>query len=187
MKIEVEVDARDLLECIDDLCKEEAIKIRDTIKSKSIFVSDVFYLQDNGSKLNHVTVQTNDVGVYIFMVDSNVSLNCSGIAEFNSVPYAAKTNNNFKGASLKADDCLYVGKSETNLSERIAEHSDFPSGNNTYSLRLGAAERKYVKPSLCIYTFVLKKEFEKYKKALLPFVEGYLHDFMLPKVGSKRA
>ena len=187
MKIEVDVNAGDLFESIDVLCKKEATIIRDFINSKSIFVSDIFILQDNASKLNHITAKNTDVGIYIFMVAANVPLNGIGVANFDSVSYAAKTNNNFKGASFTANDCLYVGKAETKLYKRIEEHTDVPSGIKTYSLRLGTKERQHVKGSLCLYTFILKKEFKKYKKVLLPIVEGYLHDFMLPKAGSKRA
>lgn len=187
MKIEVDVNAGDLLESINELCKNEATKIRDSINSKSSFVSDVFILKDNASKLNHITAKNTDVGIYIFIVTANVPLNGSGVADFDSVSYAAKTNNKLKGRTFKSSDCLYLGKSETNLYKRIEEHTCVPSGPKTYSLRLGTTERQHVKSSLRLYTFTLKNEFKKYKKVLLPIVEGYLHDFMLPKVGSKRA
>ena len=184
--MKLEVNAGELFASIDELCRNEANNIRDTIKLKAGFASKIFTLQSNALKLNSVSVKVGAVGIYVFMVDTNVSLNGTGVAKFDSVSYAAKTNNRLKGTNFQASDCLYLGKSEKNLYKRIREHIGVPSGKKTYSLRLGEPERKHIKNSLCLYTFVLKKEFKKYKKVLLPIVEGYLHDLLLPQVGSKR-
>ena len=187
MKFEVEVDARDLLESIDEICKEEAEKIKATITLKSAFVSDIFDIQDNASKLSSVLVQPTDIGIYIFMVNANASVDCKGKGVFDSVTYAAKTNKNLKRKSFNRSDCLYIGKAEKALQKRISEHIGLPHGKKTYSLRLGTPERQHIKSALCLYTFVLKKPFKNYEKVLLPIVEGYLHGSMLPKIGSKRA
>ena len=186
--MKLEVNAGDLFSSIDELCRNEASNIMDAIKSKVGFSSELFTLHSNAMKLSAVSVQKGYVGIYMFMFDANAHLNSksAGVAKFDSVSYAAKTNNNLKGTNFQVNDCLYLGKSEKNLYKRIVEHVGVPSGKKTYSLRLGEPERKHIKSSLCLYTFVLKKEFKKYKKVLLPIVEGYLHDLMLPKVGSKR-
>ena len=184
-KKQMEDNFFDLLTKINQMCATESEKIKNFYDGVDTnFQSELFELKDNKSKLNCLQVSGTEVGIYIFIVESNF---CIDARSFDSVKYAAQTNDYLSiDGCLKRGDCFYLGKSESDILGRINEHINNKT-TKTYSLRLNYEERIYTKEHLRLYSFVLKDHFKKYKKLLLSVVESYLHESLHPKVGSKRA
>ena len=144
----------------------------------------MFDLKDQKSALNCLQVAKSEVGIYIFVVDSDFVTNPN---LFDTTKYAAQTNENLrKDGCLKKGDCFYIGKSEKGIFKRVNEHIE-NNTEKTYSLRLNFKERIHTKDHLRLFSFVLKTDFEKYKKLFLPVIESYLYESLNPMVGSKRA
>lgn len=180
----IEVNVIELFERVDEYCRQEAQNIFGHIKhSPATFSSNIFRLQDDVTNLDSIKNEEKQPGIYVFMVSSDFKVDLS---QFNDVPYAAQTNENLLGdGCFKKGNCFYLGKSESGVFERVSEHINNQT-KKTYSLRLNDIARMNIVNYLKLSSFTLKPDFIRYKKLLLPEIEGYLHDLMLPKVGSKR-
>lgn len=174
-----------LFDDFEDMCEKEASKIFAFYKDNTgDFDSELFELKHNKIKIDCITNKNKEKksGIYIFIVSSKFTINCD---EFDSVTYAAKTNDRLKKNTFIENDCFYLGKSESDILGRISEHLNNET-TKTYSLRLNSESREFVINKIHLFTFVLKDDFIKYKKLLLPTIESYLHELLKPKVGSKR-
>lgn len=181
--MKLETSSEDIFQSVESSLRNEASIILQMIYNNVKVTSNLFDVIDFSNQ--SCTAKENDIGIYVFMMIKTTPVDFNSLC-FNDTKYGAKTNRNLSSTSFLVGDCLYLGKSETGISARVAEHMN-PTSTTTYSLRLNAMERQHVINNVGIYTFVLKKEYEKYKKLILPVVEGYLHDNLHPKVGSKRA
>ena len=173
-----------VLDKLKALLADEANNVYIYVNSnESKFTSDIFNLSLNNTTINESKNPeiSKLPGIYIFKMSEN--LECDKY--FDSVKYGAKTNDNLENNTFKKGDVLYLGKTEVSLESRLNEHL-LSCGNKTYSLRLFDDKRKYLFGNFVLFTFELKKEYDKYKKIILSTIESELHDLLNPVVGSRR-
>ena len=122
-------------------------------------------------------------GIYIFKIAQPIQFNSQ---VFNSVRYGSKTNKYLPSGWINVGKCVYVGKSETSVANRLDEHIAGCS-KSTYSLRLFDNRRNNLKNSVSIETYYLKDVYANYAKPLLSLVERGVFDTLHPFIGSKRS
>ena len=104
-----------LFDKIKKMCKEEANKIFVFCNNNTnAFNSELFELKHN--KINAKCITNNNKekksGIYIFLVSADFTINCK---KFDSVTYAAKTNDRLESNTFKQNNCFYLGKSENDI------------------------------------------------------------------------
>lgn len=180
MEVTINIETEKLFEALETLFKEEANRIEIMIKNKTIDKLDLFEVVNFNDKTTTICCGPKKCGIYVFMMVNDTLIN-----NFNDVNYGAKTNKNLTDSYFPSNKCFYLGKSETDIEERIMEHLS-QSSSTTYSLKLDDINRQHVKGNIALYAFVLKNEFMEFKKIILSVVESFLHDSLTPMVGTKR-
>lgn len=186
--MQINVNFDELLKAIDKTFDDEVKVISNFIRKGSRYNSKIF--KKVGSKVVRssigVKLGTYQPGIYIFRIKTKKRIQ---VPNFNTVNNAPKIN---KKTCKKWDgyfhnkEILYLGKSESNVSERLSEHILGPSSDSTYALKLSSEHRKPLLGHVEVFIFELRQEYRKYPKTILSAIESRLHDKLLPKVGSKR-
>ena len=184
---------KSLLFLIDDVnkyIKNEAEAITKYIKEETpIPRNNIFSLLDaKDIKSNNSTFDNENKcsGVYVFKITNEVEVNNSE-GDFNDVDYASPLKDEYLGDGLKfkVNDVLYIGKSEVDIIGRVKQHINNDT-KKTYSLRLNSKYRCHLYEKIRVYVFKLKDDYANYSKMIVAGVEGYLHEELNPKVGTKR-
>lgn len=177
---------QEIFKMLKDVLLKESILIEEMIRTGKRKKLNMLEVKAFGEKNANSMVTNKDAGVYVFMVHTAVEVDSISGGKFNDVKHGAKTNKNLKCDKFCLNDCFYLGKAESKMLKRISEHWD-SKNKSTYSLRLNDSCRKHVKEHLMIYTFVVKECYKDFRKDIVGFIEKYLHEKLLPKVGTKRS
>lgn len=186
--MQINVELNELLKAIDNTFDDEVNVISKCIINGGPYNSEIF--EKIGPKVVRRPIDdkygTDGPGVYIFRIKTQ---NPIRVPNFNKVNNAPKINGKICGkwdGHFLNNDILYLGKSESNVSERLSEHISGPSSDSTYALKLNDENRKALLDNVEVFVFELKSKYQVYAKTILSAVESKLHDKLLPKVGSKR-
>ncbi len=135
-------------------------------------------------------------GIYLFVANKPINFTLKSGRAWN--------DDTIKGGKIKAKktvavkikkgNVFYLGScSKDSLMVRLREH--FVEEESYYSLKLGHENRSWIKPSLTVYFFQIKKDgkpkknmFSKEERLIiLPAIEKQLHIKLSPIAGSSRA
>ena len=162
----------------------EAQQIVNYIRTNAEYSSDLF---EQTYSFTNLTQRPSKIrgrkGAYVFLITQPVSLDYQTVFRWNNVAGAGFKL--YNQASLAVGDCLYAGACTTqSLYSRMTAH--FADGGSCTGLKLSHPNRRIAHDSVCVYTFILKKELERYSTIVLPQIEKRLHTLLKPKAGSSR-
>lgn len=141
-------------------------------------------------------IETEEVsgkpGVYMFIptreFNKEFLKTYTTASDTSSLPKRPKFNKNDHQGFV-----FYLGKSDSNLQDRINKHKDSNRDSSTYALHLGALalpkSMKHWQEYLTIKTWASPDEISAdyvTKKILLSTAEHFLHESLRPMIGSKR-
>jgi hypothetical protein len=181
-------DFNKALNTIKEEIKKEKDKIVEYVTSKStIFNGTLFdnvYKIETEKELESLSFKAKR-GVYVFVMKNQVELN----KKFNWTRCGSSLNDG--NYVIKDKEILYVGKSKS-IKTRLNQHySNTESSPN--SLKLKTEFRKNLVDNFAVYLFTMKDEYKSTKGApneaeniILGSVEELLHEYLEPRVGSRR-
>lgn len=186
--MQINVELNELLKAIDNTFDDEVNAIGKCIINVGAYNSEIF--EKIGPKVVGSSIEdkfgTNQPGIYIFRIKTQNPIRVPNFNEVNNAPRINKKTRKKRNDYFHDKEILYLGKSESNVSERLSEHIFGPSSDSTYALKLNDENRNALLGNVEVFVFELKSKYQVYTKTILSAVESKLHDKLLPKVGSKR-
>ncbi len=126
-------------------------------------------------------------GIYLFVMNTDLNISKQQIMEWNKIEGGLiNIVGNIKDIAAKANSCFYIGSCyQHSLMTRIREH--FSEKKGPASLKLNNNKRCWIKNSLSVYCFPIKKTFTKEQnRIILPAIEKELHTELKAIAGSSR-
>ena len=165
-------DAQHIKMCLDNLQNFKG----NFLKSPQIFQHPI-EVKSSGEENDKIC------GVYLFRIRNSTPVN-NDTDGFDATKYAPRLRNG-EIRQFEKGCILYIGKSETDLINRINQHY-VNATKNTYSLRLDDIHRRHLLKNVETIYFELKPQYIQHKKVILTCIERYMHDHIDAYVGSKK-
>lgn len=184
------------LEFISSTIESEAnliVKYSKAYGNRKKYKNSIFF------KSKIITVKKDEIkqfekkkGIYIFFMKEDFY--CK--PNFDAGNYSSKRNDK-KDSLFEKGKVLYLGKTY-NFKERLSQHYSTDDNDGTYSLKLDSDLRRDNKTDnllsrfcKCVF-FELNEEYVKTSdtirlyEVILPPIEGFLHEKLVPYIGTKR-
>ena len=165
----------------------ESTKIQSWIINNEKYSSHVF---DDPIRFNAKAERPKSIrgrrGIYIFVSKKRIPMNRRIVTAWNDVGGAGFNEDYLKNiTSIKEGDCFYLGSCASedsgSLYVRIGQHLGNYSG-----LKLANPTRVFMKDSLDVIAFPIRKEYKGYYRIILTTIEKQLHLIIKPKTGASR-
>lgn len=188
----MEICMKQAIKLLIEKVKEESQQILDYCQKNGEYSSDTFdppyFFRAKTQNMEKIFKYLRaKYGIYIFVIDTDLTILKVQITEWNTVTGGLINNgNNEKDIAAKAGRCFYIGSCyQHSLMTRIREH--FSEEKGPASLKLSNKKRSWIKKSLSVYCFPIKKEFPKEeRRIILPAIEKELHTELKAIAGSSR-
>lgn len=176
-------DVSTMLQQLYDILEAEADKIINRINNGGDYSSEMFenpiefLVDERPPKL------IGYYGVYAFVISEDVHLSYEQVLKWcgiSGAPY-----NDYRIRDLSEGMSLYVGScSSESIYSRMGNH--FKSDGSATSLNINHPNRVFLKDFVRIMAFPLKREYDKYAKLIVTFIEKRMHDVLKPITGKSK-